>query len=285
MESGRDEATGVAGVGSDQPVARTRAPFESIETETLSRRIGRRLIGDIVSGDFRPGDEIPSEDQLAREFGVSRPVVREAVKHLSVLGLVQSRQGRQSRVAPYESWNHFAPEILAARREAGAVEDVLIELLELRRMVEVEAAALAAARATTDDIEAMTAAIAVLDASVGEPRAFTQADIAFHDAILRATKNHLLPRLFDLLRPLIEFGREISVTTRPHGPTVSQQGHVAVFEAIRAGSPTDARLAMEDHLSWTANLDFGERSVRVALDDARRDPAARPAATGAATDE
>ena len=129
----------------------------------------------------------------------------------------------------------------------------------------------------------MTAAIAVLEASVGEPQAFTPADIAFHDAIIRATKNHLLPRLFDLLRPLIEFGREISVSARPHGPTVSQQGHLAVFEAIRAGSPTEARRAMEDHLSWTANLDFGERSVRLALDDARRDPAAAPAAEDAPT--
>jgi GntR family transcriptional regulator, transcriptional repressor for pyruvate dehydrogenase complex len=263
-----------AGSGMSRPGAsRARAPFESIETETLSRRISRRLIGDIVSGEFKPGEEIPSEEQLAREFGVSRPVVREAVKHLSVLGLVQSRQGRQSRVAPYEAWNHFAPEILSARREAGAVEDVLLELLELRRMIEVQSAALAAARATPEDIGAMTDAIEVLEGVVDDPAAFTQADIAFHDAILRATKNHLLPRLFDLLRPLIEFGREISVSARPHGPAVSQEGHRAVFDAIKAGSPADAMHAMEDHLSWTANLDFEERSVRLALDQARHEPA------------
>ena len=68
---------------------------------------------------------------------------------------------------------------------------------------------------------------------------------------------------------LLEFGREISVSTRPQGPAVSQAGHRRVYEAIRAGEPAVARLAMEEHLSWTANLDFGERNVRLAIDRAR----------------
>ncbi|MET0772318.1 MAG: FCD domain-containing protein [Candidatus Limnocylindrales bacterium] len=258
-----------------------RSRFRTVASETLATQVGRQLIVGILRGDFEPGEDIPSEDRLAREFGVSRPVVREAVKHLSVLGLVESRQGRQTRVAPYESWNHFAPEILSARREVGAVEDVLLELLELRRMIEVEAAALAAARATTTDLEAMDAALSVLDGSLDDPRGFAQGDIAFHDTILRATRNHLVPRLFDVLRPLLEFGREISVATRPHGPHVSQEGHRAVFEAIRAGSAVDARRRMEEHLSWTADLDFSERQTRLALDRARggaattRDPSTR----------
>jgi GntR family galactonate operon transcriptional repressor len=243
--------------------------FRAVASETLATQVGRQLIVGILRGDFAPGDEMPSEDRLAREFGVSRPVVREAVKHLSVLGLVESRQGRQTRVAPYEAWNHFAPEILAARREVGAVEDVLLELLELRRIIEVEAAALAASRATPDDLVAMEAALSDLDGSLEDPHRFTQGDIAFHDTILRATRNHLVPRLFDVLRPLLEFGREISVSTRPLGPRVSQDGHRAVYEAIRAGSAADARRMMEEHLSWTAHLDFSERQVRLALDRAR----------------
>lgn len=254
-----------------QPARSGRRRFKSIATETLSGRISRQLIGDILRGEFAAGQEIPAEDQLAEEFGVSRPVVREAVKHLSVLGLVQSRQGRQTRVAPYESWNHFSPEILAARREAGAVEDVLLELLELRRMIELEAAALAATRATPPDIEAMQDALTALDRSLDDPAKFTQGDIEFHDAILRATRNHLVPRLFDLMRPLLEFGREISVSTRPQGPAVSQAGHRAIFEAVRRGSPSEARKAMEEHLSWTANLQLSEREVRLALDRAQRD--------------
>jgi DNA-binding FadR family transcriptional regulator len=258
-------------LGGDVEASSTARRFHSISSETLSRRISRQMIESILRGEFAPDAELPSEDHLAQEFGVSRPVLREAVKHLAVLGLVQSRQGRQTRVAPYESWNHFSPEILAARREVGAVEDVLLELLELRRMVELEAVALAAVRATPQDLADMANALEALDASMGDPRRFTQGDIAFHDTILRATRNHLLPRLFELLRPLLEFGREISVRTRPEGPTESQAGHRAVFEAIREGSPDDARQHMEQHLSWTANLDFSQRNVRLELNRARRE--------------
>jgi DNA-binding FadR family transcriptional regulator len=139
-------------------------------------------------------------------------------------------------------------------------------------MIELEAASLAATRSTPEDIEALAGALAILDEALDDPRRFTQADIEFHDAILRATKNHLLPRLFDQMRPLLEFGREISVDARPQGPSVTQAGHRAIFDAIRSGSPAEARREMEDHLSWTADLDFSERSVPLALDRAQHAP-------------
>lgn len=247
-----------------------RPAFASLRTDTLPGRVGRELMVTILRGDIPPGRELPGEDQLAREFGVSRPVVRAAIKHLGILGMVESRQGRQSRVAPYNRWNHFAPELLAARRDAGAVEDVLLELLELRRMIEVEAAAAAAERATPENLAAMREALNRLDASFDDLSAFTQADIAFHDAILEATQNHLLPSLFEMLRPILSFAREISLRTRAEGPAMSQAGHRAVFAAIEAGSPNGARAAMADHLSWTANLDINQRNVRLAIDRALR---------------
>ena len=258
-----------AGHANGEQAASRGVRFRSVASESLPRRVGRELIGSILSGDLASGDELPSEDQLAKEFGVSRPVVREAVRHLRVLGLVKTRQGRQARVAPYEEWNHFAPDLLVARRDAGAVEDVLLELLELRRMIEVEAAASAAHRATPADLDALRDALDALESAVDDIHVFTSADIQFHDAILHATQNHLLPRLFDLLRPLLEFGREISISTRPQGTRVSQAGHRAVYEAICAGSAEDARRHMEEHLSWTANLDFSERAVRLAIEGAR----------------
>jgi DNA-binding FadR family transcriptional regulator len=247
-------------------------------TEPLPRQISRRLIRDIVSGHLGAGERIPTESELVREFGVSRSVVREGIKRVSALGLLDSQQGRQTRVAPYASWNHFAPEILAARRESGAVEDVLLELLELRRMIEIEAASLAAVRADRDDLDRMETAIEGLEATLDEPAAFARADLEFHNAILAATRNHLLPRLFDVLRPLLEFGREISVHTRPEGIRVSQGGHRAVLAAIRSGAAAKARREMEEHLGWTANLDFGNREVRLAMDRARGDEKARAGA-------
>jgi GntR family transcriptional repressor for pyruvate dehydrogenase complex len=241
--------------GPDRPPLRR---FESLTSETLSKRISRELLTSILRGEIEPGGALPSEEDLASQFDVSRPVVREAVKELAVLGLVESRQGRSTRVTPSDDWNHFAPELLAARSEVGAVDDFLLELLELRRLIETGAAALAATRASEDDIARMTAQFERMEASLGDIERFTDADIAFHDALLAATGNHLLKRLIDMIGPVLRFGRIISLERRSDGPVDSQRGHGRVLEAIRAGDAEAARLAMREHLSWTANLRVDE---------------------------
>jgi DNA-binding FadR family transcriptional regulator len=228
--------------------------FGTMTSQTLSKRISRELVGSILRGEIEPDHALPSEDELASQFDVSRPVIREAIKELAVLGLVQSRQGRSTRVTPPAAWNNFSPELLAVRSELGAVDDILLELLELRRLIEVGAAALAAARASESDLERMEAAFERMEANVDNVERFTDADIAFHDALLAATGNDLLTRLIDLLGPLLRFGREKSLELRPDGPIDSQRGHRAVLAAMRAGDSEAARLAMREHLSWTANL-------------------------------
>ena len=232
--------------------------FDSLTSQTLSKRISRELLTSIVRGEILPGEALPSEEDLASQFDVSRPVVREAVKELAVLGLVESRQGRSTRVTSVDDWNHFAPELLAARSEVGAVDDFLLELLELRRLIETGAAALAAVRASDDDTARMGEQFERMEASVGDVERFTDADIAFHDALLAATGNHLLTRLIDMIGPVLRFGRMISLERRADGPADSQEGHRHVLEAVRAGDPEAARLAMREHLSWTANLTLDE---------------------------
>jgi len=228
--------------------------FDSLTSQTLSKRISRELLTRILRGEIAPGDALPSEEELAAQFDVSRPVVREAVKELAVLGLVESRQGRSTRVTSPDDWNHFAPELLAIRSEVGAVDDFLLDLLELRRLIETGASALAAVRASEDDIARMTAQFERMEASVGDLERFTDADIAFHDALLAATGNHLLTRLIDMIGPVLRFGRMISLERRADGPIDSQQGHRRVLDAVRASDPEAARLAMREHLSWTADL-------------------------------
>jgi GntR family transcriptional repressor for pyruvate dehydrogenase complex len=237
-----------------QPVRR----FDSLTSQTLSRRISRELLLTIVRGEIPPGDALPSEDELASQFDVSRPVIREAVKELAVLGLVESRQGRSTRVTPTDEWNQFAPELLAARSEVGGVDAFLLELLELRRLIETGAAGLAAARATDDEIARMTVEFERMQAGVHDIERFTDADVAFHDAILAATGNHLLTRLITMIGPVLRFGRMISLERRADGMTDSQRGHRKVLEAIRARNPEDARQAMREHLSWTADLTVDE---------------------------
>ena len=236
--------------------------FDSLTSQTLSKRISRELLGSIVRGEISPGNALPSEDDLASQFDVSRPVVRKAVKELAALGLDESRQGRSTRVTSSEDWHQFAPEVLQARGEVGAVDDFLLELLELRRLIETGAAGLAAARVTDEDLVRMAAAYADMDASLSDLEPFVDADIAFHDALLSATRNGLLVQLIDTLGPVLRFGRMMSLERRSDGPRDSQRGHRQILEAMRARDPEAARVAMREHLSWTADLTLDEAGSR-----------------------
>jgi DNA-binding FadR family transcriptional regulator len=226
----------------------------TIRSPTLSKQISDALVRQIVRGEIKPGDSMPSEEELATQFDVSRPVIREAVKELAVIGLVESRQGRSTRVAPESEWNQFDPRVLYARSEIGAVDEALLELLELRRLIEAGAAGLAAARRSEHDLAAMDAALRDMRASLNDPEGFTDGDIQFHDAVLRATGNQLLLHLMDLIGPLIRVGRRISLDRRPEGPADSLRGHEEIYAAVKAGDVDNSRKAMREHLSWTADL-------------------------------
>jgi GntR family transcriptional repressor for pyruvate dehydrogenase complex len=237
----------------------------AVRAPTLSTQISDSLVRRIVRGEITPGEAMPSEEELATQFDVSRPVIREAVKELAVIGLVESRQGRSTRVAAETEWNHFDPRVLYARSEIGAVDEVLLELLELRRLVEAGAAGLAANRRTDADLAKMQAAIKQMELSMDDPDRFTDEDIRFHDALLRATGNRLLVRLIDLVGPLLRVGRRMSLDRRPDGPAESLRGHKQILRAVKAGDVDKSRQAMREHLSWTADLKLDDDE---AADDA-----------------
>jgi DNA-binding FadR family transcriptional regulator len=228
--------------------------FSSVVAETLSQRTARQLVASILQGHYRPGDLLPTEEDLSRQLGVSRPVVREAAMAVSTLGMVRSRQGRGTEVLGYESWNELAPEILRARRDLGLVDDFLVDLLAVRRTIEVEAAALAADHAGPEDLESMAGCLAEAEEVGSDPEAFARVDVSFHDAILAATGNRPLRSLLRMIEPTLLAARIASLTSRVDGIKRSKREHRAIYRAIEAGSPADARKAMATHLSWTANL-------------------------------
>ncbi len=228
--------------------------FTSVATETLSRKITREIIGSIIEGHYRPGDLLPTEEELSHQLGVSRPVVREATKSVTMLGMLRSRQGRGTEVLPYENWNEFAPEVLEARRELQSVDEFLIHLLEVRRIIEIEAASLAAERATADDVALIETFIAAMRDVGGDAAAFAAIDVGFHDAILAATGNRPLRSLLRSIEPALLAARTMSLFNRPSGVERSTREHRAIFMAIGEGSASDARRAMSSHLSWTADL-------------------------------
>ena len=240
---------------------RSAMPFRSLVTQTLPRQVARAIVGSILVGHLQPGEPLPAAGDLAREFEVSRPVVREALKIVATLGMVTSRQGRYSRVTERTAWNDLAPELLATRIEVGAIDDIMADSLELRRVIETEAAALAAERATPDDLAAMRREFEALNQSTGDTQAYTTHDVAFHDAILRATHNRLFLQLIDQMREVLVLTRTVSVTASPDRVPASQQGHGAVFDAISARSPELARQAMADHLGWAERVNVSEYRI------------------------
>lgn len=241
--------------------SRSAMPFRSLSTQTLPRQVARALVGSILLGHFKPGEPLPAAGDLAREFEVSRPVVREALKIVATLGMVTSRQGRYSRVTERTAWNDLAPELLATRLEVGAIDDIMADSLELRRVIETEAAALAAERATPGDLAAMREEFDALSQVTRDTDAYTAHDVAFHDAILRATHNRLFLQLIDQMAEVLVLTRRISVTAIPDRVPTSQHGHEAVLDAIAARSPELARQAMADHLGWAERVNVTDYRI------------------------
>jgi DNA-binding FadR family transcriptional regulator len=235
--------------------------FPAVSTDTLPRQVARAIIGSILLGHLKPGEPLPSSGELAVEFRVSRPVVREALKIVATVGMVASRQGKYSRVTERIAWNDLAPELLAVRLEVGAIEDIIGDSLELRRVIEMEAAALAAERATPDDLAALGREFDALSESMEDTQAYMNHDAAFHDAILRATHNRLFLQLIDQMRDVLILTRTVSMTSSRTRVPDSQHGHGAVFEAITDRSPERARAAMRDHLAWAERVNASEYRV------------------------
>jgi DNA-binding FadR family transcriptional regulator len=245
------------------------------DRRTLTQRMSREIAKGILSGGFTTGNRLPSEAELTRLYDVSRPVVREAVKQLAALGLVRTHQGRGTTVAPPADWQEFSPELLAVRIELGDIDDLLLELLEIRRMVETEAAGLAAQRATAADLAVIGGNLAQMDERLDDLELFTKGDVAFHQAILEATRNRLVGTFFGPFQELFREARTLSLRTRPGGARESQRGHRAIFNAIRQEAPAAARRAMAEHLSWTANLELGDLERRLRNRSPLRTPGIR----------
>lgn len=201
----------------------------------------------IIRGDLTPDEPFPIEADLGREFGASRSVIREAVKSLAARGLIESKTRTGIRVMPPTHWNLLDPEVLSWRFSAMAPAQFYGELFEIRLMIEPQAAAFAAQRATASDIAEITEAFAEMTKVSPSSVAAIDADLRFHRAILAAGKNALLHQMGHL----IAVGLYISHQTSSDSFSVFLPRHGDVLSAIRARNPEAARMSMEKLLSET----------------------------------
>src|SRR5689334_3137788 len=157
-------------------------------SEKVAGTIGRR----IVSGQYKPGEILPTEPKVQAEFGVSRTAVREAIRLLSAKGLTLSRPKVGTRVRPTMDWNMFDADILRWQVDDNPSDDFINALFEMREIIEPSAAALAAERSGADELEALGAAMEGIqnEARGSDPQ--IAADLDFHLTILRASRNPML---------------------------------------------------------------------------------------------
>ena len=208
----------------------------------------------IVHGRYPPGSQLPPAEQLEGELGVSKTVLREAMRVLAAKGLVESRQKLGTMVQPRSSWNLLDPELL--RWRGGRPDaDYLDDLAEVRYIVEPAGARLAAARRTDGDLGQLRIALQAMRDAGEDPAAVVEADLAFHRALLHAAHNELLSRM----EMVIEAGlraRDNLVHNRPDWPD-SIPVHQGILAALEAGDSTaaeEAMLALLDQASTDASM-------------------------------
>ena len=208
----------------------------------LSDKVAEMMRRTIISEDLPSGTVLPSERELGEQFGVSRTVIREAVRSLAAKGIVEVRSGSGLRVAAVDETT--ALESLSWFIRGGRLEYPKVH--EVRSMIEVEMAALAAERRTEDQLTTMRAAHEHFCSVVDDVEEAALADLDFHGTIARATQNDLFSVLLGSISDaLIEVRRE-NLAGGTGADTVAEHG--LIFERIEARDPVAARDAMRKHL-------------------------------------
>lgn len=197
----------------------------------------------IVGGRYPAGATLPPEPLLGEELGVSRTVIREAVKSLVAKGLVSTGPKVGTRVLSSEHWNWFDPDVVNWQGRAGLTREFLRELQELRRVVEPAAVRMAAEHATPQDIAEIEAAYQGMRRAVEEGGDYVTYDLRFHQGLLRACHNRMIVQMSKALSALLRTSFEIS-TTRKDGPRNSLPLHRAVLDAVIARDPVRAEQAI-----------------------------------------
>ena len=211
----------------------------------LSQQVTEEITSWITSGRYKPGDQLPPEAELARAFNVSKPSVREALKHLVAIGAIEVAHGKP----PIVSRMNSTPLVNFFHLAVNASDDnSLREAIELRRGLEIESMLLATERAEPEDIARLGKLIETLDHCKNDYEQWVPAHVEFHAALVAASHNRFYTFLQDALKTTIErINRRIIAAQPSRDPEVSFRRHVELFEAIKSGKRKRAREAIEAH--------------------------------------
>ena len=224
-----------------------REIFQALEREsTLASRAANQIESLIVNGKFQPGDRFPPERELARQLNVSRTVIREAVRALVTKGLLEVKPG-SGTIVRSPSVQSVAKSMSLFLRVGQSRFDY-DKIHEVRRLLEIEIAGLAAERRTDDDLIRLTAILDEVPTIAPQNRdRFAQNDVDFHAALAVATHNELFSLLLDSLADVMLTVRQLGFSV-PDLPTRALKYHRAILAQVKAGDREGARQAMFEHL-------------------------------------
>lgn len=215
----------------------------------LSRKVVDRITEAVSRGQLKPGDRLPTEREMAVQFGVSRTAIRDAIKLLAGQGMLEVRRGAGIFISSREHVADRFADLLRIRE--GSIGD----LFEIRKLIEVEAAGWAAERGTSEQVERIDAILDQARGAKGDPATLARLDAEFHLTIAEAARNAVLLRIMQNLLDLLASGRQESLRIKGR-PEQSVGEHERIGDAIRQRDAAGARHAMWEH------LDSVERSIR-----------------------
>lgn len=219
------------------------APEQTKQRQSLNHRLAAEIGAEIVSGRLSVGSLIPSEPELCARFGVSRTVVREAVKLLCSKGLLQTGSGTGTWVLPTSDWNFLDPVVFGWVRDSDDSERAISHLFAFRTAVEPAAAAEAARNASLEQLYALESALETMEHARDDFAKWIEGDVAFHTALYIASNNVFMAPLANLFREYFRMSFKVSSSNLHHQHCL--QEHRDVFNAIRAHDPVTAERAVK----------------------------------------
>jgi GntR family transcriptional repressor for pyruvate dehydrogenase complex len=218
--------------------------LQPLDRRKVYEQVAEQLLAQIGARHLRPGDALPSERELTESFGVGRSSIREALRMLESQGVITSVNGGTFVIAHASNPLNSSLQLVFTLDNETGVHD----LYELRRIIDCEAAALAAERRTDDHLAQMALAIDEMERALpAHGEAFVLADLRFHLAIAEATGNRLILYAMQAARDVVRRAL-LTVVKVPQSPESAIVEHRGVYEAVRSGNPDWARNAMREHL-------------------------------------
>ncbi|MFB0506438.1 MAG: FadR/GntR family transcriptional regulator [Thermodesulfobacteriota bacterium] len=229
-----------------------RRIFFPIRTSKISGEVYKQLVSLISSGQLKPGEKLPSEREMASDFGISRQSIREALYRAEIMGLVEVRQGEGSFVLSSLRESLKPPLSVLLEEEAGRI----FEFLEVRKLIEGWCAEKAALAAMAEDLEKMRGILERMGRIVPTDREWEAVDVEFHLSIAAATHNVIAIHIMEALKESFSsFFRSRKVFSRPERKDLLWQHHHEIYRAISQRDPVLAKQKI------VAHLDFIEKKI------------------------